>query len=47
MAGTTAKERLARSEHELAVLADGNSFRTIAALVSGKFGFQEGLPNGT
>ena len=33
MARTTAKERLARREHALALLADGNSFRTVAALV--------------
>ena len=41
MARTTAKERLARREHALALLADGNSFRTVAALVSGKYGVSE------
>ena len=41
MAITTAKERLARREHALALLADGNSFRTVAALVSGKNGVSE------
>ena len=41
MACTTAKERLARREHALALLADGNSCRTVAALVSGKYGVFE------
>ena len=41
MARTGAKERLARREHALALLADGNSFRTVAALVSGKYGVSE------
>ena len=41
MARITAKERLARREHALALLADGNSFRTVAALVSGKYGVSE------
>ena len=41
MSPTTAKERLARREHALALLADGNSFRTFAALVSGKYGVSE------
>ena len=41
MSRTTAKERLARREHALALLADGNSFRTVAALVSGKYGVSE------
>ena len=41
MARTTAKERLARREHALALLSDGNSFRTVAALVSGKYGVSE------
>ena len=41
MARTTAKERLARREHALALLADGNSFRTVAALLSGKYGVSE------
>ena len=41
MARTTAKERLARREHALALLADGNSFRTVAALMSGKYGVSE------
>ena len=41
MARTTAKERLARREHALELLADGNSFRTVAALVSGKYGVSE------
>ena len=41
MARTTSKERLARREHALELLADGNSFRTVAALVSGKYGVSE------
>ena len=41
MSRTTAKERLARREHALALLADGNSFRMVAALVSGKYGVSE------
>ena len=41
MSRATAKERLARREHALALLADGNSFRTVAALVSGKYGVSE------
>ena len=41
MARTTAKERLARREHALALIADGNSFRTVAALVSGKYEVSE------
>ena len=41
MARTTAKERLARREHALPLLADGNSLRTVAALVSGKYGVSE------
>ena len=35
---TTEKECLARRKHSLALLADGNSFRTVASLVPGKYG---------
>ena len=41
MARTTAKERLARRENALALLADGESLRTVAAHVSGKYGVSE------
>ena len=45
MARTTAKERLARREYALALFADGNSFRTVAALVLST-GFLRDCPTG-
>ena len=41
IAHTTAKDRFARRKHALALLADVNSFRTVAALVSGNYGVSE------